>query len=300
MISFKQITYALAVERHLHFRRAAEECSISQSALSTALSEMEKQLGFQVFERDNKKVLVTAMGQQVLDKARSIKVQMDDLHRLADAHRRPLSTPMSIGFIPTIGPFLLPVVLPELQSGYPDLELSVSEERSHLLVEAVRNGTLDAAVIALPYRVDGLLTFKFWEENFHWVTHLGDSKGDYDRIGADDIESARLMLLKEGHCLKDHALAVCKLTDVAPHSLGATSLATLVQLVAGSIGSTLVPQMALEPLIEVNPKVTSVPLSEPGPHREIAFIVRPNYPSLRNIELLMELFGATLRERFPG
>ena len=115
MISLKQLTYALAVERTLHFKKAAEECAISQSALSTALAEMEKQLGFQVFERDNKKVLVTALGREVLEKAKSIKLQMDDLQRLADANKNPLSTPMSIGIIPTIGPFLLPIILPALR-----------------------------------------------------------------------------------------------------------------------------------------------------------------------------------------
>ena len=116
MISLKQIHYALAVERHLHFRRAAEDCNISQSALSTALSEMEKQLGFQIFERDNRKVLVTPLGQQVLERARSIQLQMQDIVKLADSQRQPLSTPMSLGVIPTIGPYLLPRVLPDSPS----------------------------------------------------------------------------------------------------------------------------------------------------------------------------------------
>lgn len=295
MISLRQLTYALAVEQTLHFKRAAEACSISQSALSTALSEMEKQLGFQIFERDSKKVLVTPLGRQVLDKARSIKIQVDDLHRIADANKSPLSTPISLGLIPTIGPFLLPLVLPALRAEYPDLDLRVTEERSHILVQQVRDGDLDAAIIALPYRVDGLLTFKFWEENFHWVTHSSDPKIEFESIEAEEIDSRRLMLLKDGHCLKDHALAVCRLNEVAPHSLGATSLATLVQLVAGTIGSTLVPEMALEPLVRINPKVAAVPLAEAGPHREVAFVVRPNYPALGNIERLMELFTRSLK-----
>ncbi len=298
MISLKQLTYALAVERTLHFKRAAEECAVSQSALSTALAEMEKQLGFQVFERDNKKVLVTSLGKQVLDKAKQIVLQVEDLHRMADAHKQPLSTPLSIGIIPTISPFLLPVVLPALQQHYPALQLSVSEEQSLVLVDMVRRGELDAAILALPFKLDGLLSFPFWQENFFWVTHSQDPLAKRPQICGDEIDTTRLMLLKEGHCLKDHALAACRMNDIATQGLSATSLATLAQLVAGQLGTTLVPQMALESLVEPHQCLTAVPLAEPGPHREIAFIVRPNYPALANIERLIELFKQQLHSRY--
>ena len=298
MISLRQLVYALAVERTLHFKKAAEECNISQSALSTALAEMEKQLGFQVFERDTKKVLITPLGREVLDKAKSIKLQMDDLQRLADAHKNPLSTPMSIGIIPTIGPFLLPIILPSLQARYPELELSVSEEQSHVLVDQVRRGDIDCAILALPFKTEGLLAFSFWRENFYWVTHADDARAVQPSIHADEIDPGQLMLLKEGHCLKDHALAACKLSSAASQSLSATSLATLVQLVAGKMGSTLVPQMALESLVDINPGLRRVPLAEAGPHREIAFIVRPNYPAVKNIELMMALFEELLQQKF--
>lgn len=297
MISLRQIQYALAVEETLHFRKAAELCSISQSALSTALAEMEKQLGFPIFERDNKKVLVTPLGRLVLDKARAIKREMSDLERLIDLHGKPLSSPMSIGLIPTIAPYLLPVILPPLQAAYPKLELDVREAQSHELVELVRNGDLDAGILALPYDVDGLLTFPFWKENFYWVTHADDTSVKTRRIRADQIDPSRLMLLEEGHCLKDHALAVCQLTEAGLHNLGATSLATLVQLVAGKMGSTLVPEIAVASLIDVNPSLRKLPLAEPGPHREIAFIVRPTYPGVRNIETLGALFSKQLRKR---
>lgn len=298
MISLKQLHYALAVERTLHFKKAAESVSVSQSALSTALSEMEKQLGFQIFERDNKKVLVTPLGQQVLDKAKSIMMEVDDIHRLADANKEPLSSPLSLGIIPTIGPFLLPLILPPLQQAYPKLELNVTEEQSHVLVDQVRRGELDTAILALPYDIQGLLSFKFWQENFYWVTNRDDKLADQPSIHSDDIDSSELMLLKEGHCLKDHALAACRLSNLSPKSLSATSLATLVQLVAGKMGSTLVPEIALESLVDLNPALKKAPLDEKGPHREFAFIVRPNYPSIKNIELMMELFSKTLKKRF--
>jgi LysR family hydrogen peroxide-inducible transcriptional activator len=297
MISLRQIHYALAVEETLHFRKAAEQCSISQSALSTALAEMEKQLGFQVFERDNKKVIVTPLGREVLDKARVIKREMSDLQRLADLHGKPLSSAMSIGLIPTIAPYLLPIILPPLQAAYPELGLDLSEAQSHRLVERVKSGDLDAGILALPYDTDGLLTFPFWRENFYWITHSSDDSVRTKRIRADQIDPRRLMLLEEGHCLKDQALAVCQLTETGTHNLSATSLETLVQLVAGKMGSTLVPEMAVASLVDGNPDLQKLPLAEAGPHREIAFIVRPTYPGVRSIETLRALFRRELGTR---
>jgi len=246
VISLKQIHYALAVERHRHFRRAAEECNISQSALSTALSEMEKQLGFQIFERDNRKVLVTPLGQQVLERAQSIALQMEDLKKLADLQREPLSTPLCLGVIPTIGPYLLPRVLPALQDQYPNLQLDFLEDQSAEILDQLRRGALDAAIIALPYDCDGLLTFPFWQEDLWWIIHAEDENAGVQIATIDDLARAHLMLLKDGHCLTEHALAACKLENVSAHSFSATSLSTLIQLVAGKIGSTLVPEIALE------------------------------------------------------
>ena len=296
MISLRQIRYALALEQTLHFKKAADACAISQSALSTALAEMEKQLGFQVFERDNRKVLVTPLGREVLDRARKIKLEVDDLQRLADSHMQPLSSPMTIGLIPTIAPYLLPRILPSLHANYPELDLKVAELQSAELVRQVRNGDIDAGILALPYATEGLLSFSFWRENFHWITHADDTSVSGGRIRAEQIDSTQLMLLAEGHCLKDHALAVCHLPDTPALGVSATSLATLVQLVAGRMGSTLVPEMALASLVDSNPALKRLPLAEPGPHREIAFIVRPTYPGVPNIELLKKLFVRELKQ----
>ena len=300
MISLKQLTYALAVEKHLHFKRAAEACSVSQSALSTALNELEKQLGFQIFERDNKKVLVTPIGQQVLDKAQKITLQLDDLVKLADTQRSELSYPMSIGIIPTIAPFLLPIVLPTLTEHYPNLELKIVEEQSHELVDKVRRGEIDTAILALPYRCDGLLSFEFWQEDFYWITHSDEMKASCTEITANELEQSKLMLLQDGHCLKDHALSACNIPSDAQHSLSATSLNTLIQLVAGKFGSTLVPEMALEQLIEPNKSLSKARLAESGPHRTLAFVVRPNYAGVNNIELLMAHFKSALKGKFQN
>lgn len=295
MISLKQLQYALAVERKLHFGQAAKECAISQSALSTALTQMEKQLGFQVFERDNRKVLITPAGRQMLDRARQIDTLLNDIHALAETRRGPLAASITLGMIPTVAPFLLPKVMPTLKEDYPQLKLHIVEDQSAQLLEQLRRGALDAAVLALPYPCDGLLSFPFWAENLHWITQANDERTQLKQIDTEALAKAQLMLLKEGHCLSDHALAACNQPANAHHGFTATSLATLIQLVAGGVGSTLVPAMALEQLVTPNTLLASVPLNDAGPHREIAFVVRPNYAGLDNITHLKGIFREQLQ-----
>lgn len=297
MISLKQLNYALAVARTRHFKKAAEQCAVSQSALSTAISELENQLGVQLFERDNKRVLVTPVGEQVLAKARNIQVELDDLYHVAHQHQSPLSYPMSVGIIPTIGPYLLPKVLPTVRGEYPDFRLTIVEEQSRVLVEKVRSGELDTAVLALPYATEGLHCFEFWSEDLCLVTHRDNPLASLDAVSGDRLEEASLLLLRDGHCLKDHALAACRLQpSELDRSLEGASLYTLIQMVAGHIGSTLVPEMALDQLLAGSSELAAVPLAEPGPHRRIAFITRLNYAGVGDIEILMRLF----RDRLTG
>lgn len=295
MISLKQLIYAVAVDRTRHFRKAAEACSVSQSALSTAISELENQLRTQIFERDNKKVLVTPVGEEILRTARGIQIDVDRLYEIARLDQAPLSYPMSLGVIPTIGPYLLPKVLPEVRRQHPDFELTIVENQSHVLVDKVRNGELDTAVLALPYPVDNLHAFQFWEEDLYLVTHESSPHAKLKSVSSAQLEDDSLLLLGEGHCLRDHALAVCKLQpNRMRRSLAATSMYTLIQMVAGHMGSTVVPQMALDQLLGGSSELRAIRLDEPSPHRRIAFITRLNYAGVPNIEVLMKLFCGEL------
>lgn len=297
MISLRQLTYALAVANTRHFKRAAEQCAISQSALSTAIAELESQLGTQLFERDNKKVLVTPVGEQILARAAAIRLELEDIYRLAQEGRAPLSYPLTMGLIPTIGPYLLPKVLPAVRRDFPDFRLSIAEQQSHVLVDKVRNGELDTAVIALPYTHEGLLAFPFWEEDLFLVTHRDNPLARNKQVSAEQLRDVNLMLLKDGHCLKDHALAVCHLqSSRLGDTLEGASLYTLIQMVAGHMGSTLVPEMALDQLLSGSSELQALRLDEPGPHRSIAFIVRPNFGGVGNIEVLKALFRQALAE----
>ncbi len=290
MISFKQLSYALAAAETLHFKKASEKCNISQSALSTALNELEKQLGLKIFERNNKQVLITPAGKKILHQARQILLQVDELKHFVETHKKPLSFPLSIGIIPTIAPFLLPKLLPVLKQDYPKVQLNIEENQSQALVEMVRNGELDTAIIALPFPTTGLLTLKFWQEDFYWITLKGNKFSQQKQINGQEIKQCNLLLLKEGHCLKDHIISVCNMLEKTPkQEFCATSINTLIQMVAGDLGSTLVPEMAVEQLTVQHKSLSVIHLDEPGPHRELAFIFRPNFTRTSSIQALIEV-----------
>jgi LysR family hydrogen peroxide-inducible transcriptional activator len=295
MISLKQLHYALAVEKTLHFKKAADACNVSQSALSTAIIELEKQLGTTIFERNNKQVLVTSNGQLILNKAKTVKLELDELVQISQANKQPFINAMTIGVIPTIGPYLLPKVLPEVRRQQPNFKLKIIEEQSHVLVDMVRNGDIDAAILALPYPIEGLMSFDFWQEDFYWVSHKDECPSQLNEITSEELEIEKLMLLKDGHCLKDHALAACSLqSDKQDSDFDSASLHTLIQMVAGKLGTTLVPQMALDQLIYNESEIRAIHLNEPGPHRTISLIIRPNYVRTNELTLLRDIFSEQL------
>ena len=298
MISIKQLHYALAIEKTLHFKKAAEACNVSQSALSTAINELEKQLGVTIFERNNKQVLVTNNGQLILNKAKRVKLELDELMQISQANKEPFYSPMTIGVIPTIGPYLLPKVLPEVRKQYPNFKFKIMEEQSHILVDKVRTGELDAAILALPYPVEGLMSFDFWQEDFYWVCHKDECPSKVQEITSEELEIEKLMLLKDGHCLKEHALAACSLQNKKQDSdFDSASLHTLVQMVAGKLGTTLVPQMALDQLTYNESELRAIHLNEPGPHRTIALVIRPNYVRTNELTMLKDIFTEQLTKK---
>jgi len=295
MLTLKQIDYALSVAKNLHFKKAADECFISPSTLSNAITELETQLGVKIFERNNKKVIITSLGKEILVKAKKIKLEVQNIHELAQHNITGLCSSLSIGIIPTISPYFLPLVLPKLQKKFSDLRLKIEEGQSQILINRVKEGDLDMAILALPYDVQDLLSFKFWEEDFFWVSHSQNKNAGKPEIKASELEHSELMLLEDGHCLKDHILDACNLSDSSQYSFKASSLNTLIQLVKGKMGTTLVPKMALKELIGSKKDLSISHLDEPGPHREIALITRPNYAGMESAKMLVEFFRKTLK-----
>ena len=296
MLTFKQIDYALAVGKNLHFKKAADECYVSPSTLSNAITELETQLGVKIFERNNKKVIVTSLGREILSKAKKIKLEVKNIHELAQHNVDGLSSSLSIGIIPTISPYFLPLVLPKIQKEFSNLQLKIEEGQSQILTNRVKEGDLDMAILALPYDVQDLMSFKFWEEDFFWVSHSQNKNAGKSEISASELEHSELMLLEDGHCLKDHILDACNIDSSSQYSLKASSLNTLIQLVKGKMGTTLVPEMALKELVGNKKDLSISHLDEPGPHREIALIIRPNYAGMESVKILIDFFGNSLRE----
>jgi len=296
MLTFKQIDYALAVGKNLHFKKAADECYVSPSTLSNAITELETQLGVKIFERNNKKVIVTSLGHEILSKAKKIKLEVKNIHELAQHNVDGLSSSLSIGIIPTISPYFLPLVLPKIQKEFSNLQLKIEEGQSQILTNRVKEGDLDMAILALPYDLQDLMSFKFWEEDFFWVSHSQNKNAGKSEIRASELEHSELMLLEDGHCLKDHILDACNIDSSSQYSLKASSLNTLIQLVKGKMGTTLVPEMALKELVGNKKDLSISHLDEPGPHREIALIIRPNYAGMESVKILIDFFGNSLRE----
>ena len=229
MLTLKQIDYALAVRKNLHFKKAADECYISPSTLSNAITELETQLGVKIFERNNKKVIVTSLGHEILNKAKKIKLEVQNIHELAQHNNIDgLSSSLSIGIIPTISPYFLPLILPKLQKEFSNLQLKIEEGQSHILTNRVKEGELDMAILALPYDVQDLISFKFWDEDFFWVSHNQNKNAGKSEIKASELEHSELMLLEDGHCLKDHILDACNIASSSQYSLKASSLNTLI------------------------------------------------------------------------
>lgn len=295
MITLRQLEFALAVAKHRHFKRAAEECNISQSALSLGIAELEKQLDTQIFERNNKQVLITPIGEEILVRAQRVFSEINDLTTRAQSHQTPLAYPMTVGMIPTIAPYLLPKVLPELKAQYPNFRMTVVEQQTERLLEQVRYGHIDTAIIALPYAVDGLHTFEFWQEDFFAIFPTDNPLAKLETISSDQLGKANLMLLGEGHCLTDQALTVCSFDrDEFKSNFSEASLNTLIQMALAGMGTTLIPEMALDQVHRQNNEVATIPLTEKGPHRRIAFVTRLNYARVDDVNLLGNIFKAAL------
>ena len=294
MITLKQINYALSIQKNLHFKKAAEECFVSPSTLSNAINEMEADLGTQIFERDNKKVIVTKPGEEILKKAKEIKIHMQDIYNLDNKNNSALNSSISMGIIPTVGPYFLPLILPELKRNFPNLNLKIVEGQSNQLVTKVKDGDLDMAVLALPFDVKGLLAIKFWKENLYLISHKEEMIKKKKKIKAKNIDYSNLLVLEDGHCLKKHIVSACKISSKKKFSMESSSMGTLIQLVAGKMGKTLVPKLAVNQLIESIPSLVETELDEPGPHRELAVIIRPTYTGLKNVEELIKIFKKKL------
>ena len=285
--TLRQLQYLVAVIEHKHFGQAAKRCFVSQPTLSTGISELESVLGNTLIERTKRKVMPTQLGLEVADKAREILYLNEELIQLAQADRKPLCRDLHLGVIPTIGPYLWPLVLHDLRQRYPQLKLFLHEEQSHHIIRLLNEGVLDAAIIALPYEIDSLEYQTFWQENFYVVFHKDHPLNKESSITSDKLPKNQLLLLQDGHCLRDHTLSACHFKPNNKHVVfEGSSLNTLIHMVAGQQGITFIPEMSLHTEMIKNSELSVIPLAEEGPHRELSLIWRKSAHKKSDLQLL--------------
>jgi len=291
--TLKQLQYLVALHQSGHFGRAAAASFVTQSTLSAGLRELETLLGVTLVERTRRVVRFTPLGERVVAKAYVVLREADELAELARSASKPLGGELRLGVIPTIAPFLLPRLLPRLREAYPDLKLFLREETSGAACEALARGQLDCVLLALPWGCGDVATKRLFDDPFYLAFHPADFADPPLRFLPAAIDTARLLLLEDGHCLKDHALAACGRPDLRPDAaiLG-TSLHTLVQMVANRLGLTLVPKMAIDAGILLNTPVLARPVEGDHASREIALAWRASSPRAAEFELLGEALMA--------
>lgn len=290
--TLKQLQYLVALKDHGHFGRAADACFVTQSTLSAGIRELETLIGVTLVERTRRVVRFTPLGDRIADKARRVLREAEELGDLARAAGRPLSGEMRMSVIPTIAPFMLPHILPRLRRDYPDLKLFLREEPSAAACEGLHNGRTDCVLLALPYGC-GEVSSQFLFEDRLFVAGPEAEIGDASRaIKAGDIDETRLLLLEDGHCLKDHALAACNRPELrAEATMLGTSLHTIVQMVDNGLGVTMLPEMALKAGILDHTGLTARPLEAANPARRIALVWRRASPREKDFHLLAEVLA---------
>lgn len=293
--TLRQLRYLTALAEHLHFGRAAEACLATQSTLSAGLQELETILGVTLVERTKRKVMLTPLGEDVVARARVVLRGAEDIADLAAASTEALSGPLRLGVIPTIAPYLLPQVLPYLRQVHPNLRLYLREDLTARLLDRLAMGDLDAALIALPWLSTEIETVHIADDAFVLACPPGHPLATRPNLRAVDLIGQDLLLLEEGHCLRDHALAACHLPGPAKgEGVLGTSLATLVQMVANGLGVTLLPEMAVKSGVLAGTDVVTRPLKDAG-SRGIGLAWRPSSPRKAEFRLLAEALKAGLQ-----
>ena len=286
--SLRQLQYLVQLAERRNFRQAADACFVTQSTLSAGIKELETILGTQLVERSTRTMRLTAAGQEIVARARAIIAAAEDLASFAKGAREPFSGPLRLGVIPTIAPFLLPAVLAALRARYPGLKPFLREDLTANLLERLRSGGLDFALIALPYDTGDLEVRPLFEDAFWFVAREDDPLVSAKSIAVRQLKPESVLLLEEGHCLRDHAIRACGRRESKDSMLEATSLTTLLQMVDGGMGVTLLPEMTLKSGILNGTRLVARPFTKEVPSRTIALAMRREAGFQREAQLFSD------------
>lgn len=298
--TLKQLQYLVTLQDTGHFGKAAESCFVTQSTLSASIRELESLIGATLVERNRRVVGFTPLGARIAEKARRVLREAEELADMARAAGQPLTGDLRMGVIPTIAPFLLPAMLPRLRDEWPRLRLYLREETSQAACEALHRGQLDCVLLALPYACGDIASEPLFDDPLFVAFPSGEAPaGESVAVGA--IDESRLLLLEDGHCLKDHALSACNRPDLRAHAaMMGTSLHTLVQMVDNGLGITFIPAMAIDAGILDGTSIVARPLRSRHGFRRIALIWRRSSPRESEFQLLAAALGRIIRDLNPG
>jgi len=294
--STKQLQYFVALAEKQHFGKAAEASYVSQSAFSNAIKELEAVLDTQLVDRTNRQVTITATGQDIATQARLVLRDIEQLVDMAAQGRQPLTGDLRLGVIPTIAPFLLPRVLPKLRRQHPRLRLYLIEDQTQRLVQRLTEGDVDVLLLALPWEMRGVDTEVLFNDRFCLATRKGTTRVDPENYRFDRLAADSILLLEDGHCLRDHALAACRIRSTQKvQPFAASSLLTLVEMVDADMGISFLPEMAAGSALLRNTQVEMHPLSDRS-HRKIGLAWRKGSNRVEEFRLL----GSFLKEQGPA
>jgi LysR family hydrogen peroxide-inducible transcriptional activator len=296
-MNLRALQYLVKLAELRHFSKAADACFVSQPTLSTQIMKLEEELGVALVERIPRKVKLTPVGEDIVQRARHVLRDIEQIRLTARRSRDPETGLLRLGLFPTLAPYLLPHVVPVIRKRFPELKLQLAEEKTEDLLEMLDNGSLDAALLALPVQAEGLELEVLFEEPFMLAVPSSHHLASRARVRARDLDGEELLLLADGHCLRDQALEVCGMAGAHERvDFHATSMETLRQMVAAEVGITLMPVLAVKPPIPATDNLQVMPFEPPAPSRTIALVWRRSSP----LGSLMLDFAACVRKLPAG
>lgn len=298
--TFRQLEYVVAISEHGSFGRAAEHCFVTQPALSAQIAQLEKILGVQLFER-GRKVRATSAGETLIAQARKILAEVREMRETARGHGEPLVGRIRLGVIPTVSPYLLPLILPELRARFPRLRLALKEAMTRDLVSGLHAGELDLLLLALDVEMGPVEEAEVMDDPFLLVVPKGHPLQSKADLRQDDLDNSRVLLLADGHCLRSHAIAACHLRpNRDADDFSASSLGTLMRLVEGGMGLTLLPQMAVSSEVHRDMGLQVLRFADPQPKRRIGMVWRRNCARKQEYQLLLAAIRKLLHKHAPA
>lgn len=293
-MNFRDLKYLVAVAEHRHFGRAADACFVSQPTLSTQLKKLEEELGVVLIERTNRQVMLTAVGERVVAQAQRVLREASQLAVIADEYADPFGGDFRLGIIPTVAPYLLPKILGPIRRNLPSLKIQLTEGQTAVIGRLLRDGDLDAVILALPLDEDNMVQRLLYHEPFYLAVAKSHRLAAKKKVTVDDLDEERVLLLEDGHCLRDQALEVCSTHNAVENTnFRATSLETLRQMVVAEVGVTLMPELAVPTKPAAG--IRYIPFRGEIPHRDIGLCWRRSSPREPLLEKLTGILSKALR-----